>query len=145
LSAGTALWVKIVASWLDPGRQVVEYHFPHGTRDIADAIAVGDHLIVGDHQEDLDAGALQAHAVGQRAEVVAEVQRPGGTIPSQYAEALRVLAHPVLERRRDCCFDGHRKLSLVESRLRLADRASECCFAPSRPEGGSRQIRSRPP
>jgi hypothetical protein len=48
--------------------------------ELANAVAVRDDLVVGDDEEDLDARSLQAHAVDERAEIVAQVQRAGRTV-----------------------------------------------------------------
>lgn len=86
------------AGRIDPGGEVVQDKPVDGIGEVADAVAVGDHLVVGDHEEDLDAGPLEAHPVGECAEVVAQMQRAGGPVAGQDAEALGVLSNPFLER-----------------------------------------------
>jgi hypothetical protein len=48
-------------------------------------VAVGDGLVVGDQDEQLDAEPLQADAVLERAEVVADVERAGRPVAGQDA------------------------------------------------------------
>jgi len=50
---------------VDPGGQVVQQQVVDVAREVADAVPIGDHLVVGDHDEDLDPGALESDAVGQ--------------------------------------------------------------------------------
>ena len=54
-------------------------------RAVAGTVAVGDHLVVGDDHEELVTLALQPDAVGQRAEVVAEVQGAGRPVAGEDA------------------------------------------------------------
>ena len=48
--------------------------------------AIGDGLVVGDEHEQFDAGRLQPDAVGQRAEEMADMQRPGRPVAGQDTE-----------------------------------------------------------
>ena len=64
---------------VDPGGELVEQHLPDVAGQVAREVAVGDDLVVGDHEIGLDAERLQADPVGQGAEVVAEVQGAGGS------------------------------------------------------------------
>jgi hypothetical protein len=57
---------------------------------VPDAVAVGQHLVVGDQDEQLGAGVLQPHPVGQGAEVVPHVQVPGGPVPGQDPEGIGI-------------------------------------------------------
>ena len=69
----------------------------HVAGDVAGDLAVGDHLVVGDQLPDLGAAVLEAEAVADRAEVVADVQRAGRTVPGQHAQRGRVLRHLLLD------------------------------------------------
>jgi hypothetical protein len=84
---------------VDAGGQIVQDQPENRWVERPDAFAVRDDLVVGDDEEDLDAGALQAHAVGERAEIVAQVQRAGGTVAGQDPEALRVAGDLLLQQR----------------------------------------------
>ena len=66
-------------------------------RDVTGHVAVGDHLVVGDHQADLHSGGLQPYPVGERSDVVAQMQRAGGTIAGQYPQGGRIGRHLLLD------------------------------------------------
>ncbi len=68
---------------VEADRQVVGYERVHPLTNRADAVAVGDHLVVGDHHERFHASALQGDAIGQRAEVVPEMQVAGRPIAGE--------------------------------------------------------------
>ena len=68
---------------VEADRQVVGNERVHPITNRADAVAVGDHLIVGDHHERFHASELQSDAVGQRAEVVPEMQVAGRSIAGE--------------------------------------------------------------
>ena len=76
---------------VDADGEVVGQHAEHPLLDRAGAVAVGDHLVVGDQDEGVDARVLDAHPVRKGAEVVAEVQVAGGPVAGHHAEAGRVL------------------------------------------------------
>ena len=69
-------------------------------RNRLDRVAVGQHLVVGNDDERLDVQRLELDAVLQRAEVVADVERPGRPIAGQHAVALRVFEEIRTERLR---------------------------------------------
>jgi hypothetical protein len=69
-------------------REVVREHRVDAVLEVAHAVAVVDHLVVGDEDEGLDAEVLQAHAVGEGAEVVADVQVARGAVAREHAVAL---------------------------------------------------------
>ena len=73
---------------VDAAGQVVEQHVCHVVGDVLGRVAVGDDLVVGDDDVGLDAGVLQRDAPGQGAEIVPEVQAPGGPVAREH----RVLA-----------------------------------------------------
>jgi hypothetical protein len=64
---------------------VVADEFAHGVAQRPGIITVGDHLVVGDDHEQLMPLALQADAVGQRAEVVAEMKGAGRPVAGEDA------------------------------------------------------------
>ena len=57
-------------------------------------MCIRDSLIVGDQDVGLDPGVLQSHPVRQRAEVVTQVQVPGGTVTGHHPEGRRVDGDP---------------------------------------------------
>ena len=83
---------------VDAHREVVGDQRTNPVADLAHAVAVGDHLVVGHEHEGLDAGVLQAHPVGQRPEVVPDVQVAGRPVAGEHAEARGVLGDLVLDR-----------------------------------------------
>ena len=76
---------------VDARGQVVGDEAEDALTDRAHAVAVGDHLVVGDQNPGLDPAVLQQHAVTQRTEVVAQVQVPGRAVTREDAETRRVL------------------------------------------------------
>ncbi len=62
---------------VDAGREVLGDQHPNPIAQRAGPVPVGDHLVVGDDNSDGATGFLQPYPVGQSAEVVPEVQRPG--------------------------------------------------------------------
>ena len=76
---------------VDARGQVVGDEAEDALTDRAHAVAVGDHLVVGDQNPGLNPAVLQQHAVTQRAEVVAQVQVPGRAIASEDAETRGIL------------------------------------------------------
>ena len=76
---------------VDARGQVVGDEAEDALTDRAHAIAVGDHLVVGDQNPGLNAAVLQEHAVTQRAEVVAQVQVAGRAVTREDAETRGVL------------------------------------------------------
>ena len=71
---------------IDAGGQVVGHHVVDVVLQITDAVAIVDHLVVGNDQEGLDPGVLQPHPVLERPEVMPDVEATGGTIPGQQSE-----------------------------------------------------------
>ena len=95
-----------------PGRveadgQVVEEYPGHVLIQPFGRVPVGQHLEIGDQHEDLGAEILQPDPVPQRAEVVAQVQRPRRPVAGQDAERRRVLVDQFLEFGRTPVLDGH--------------------------------------
>lgn len=95
LSASTWECAKIVAR---PGSTPDSQVVGHQRLDIAGqrrwAVAVDDRLVVGDQHDQVDAEVLQPHAILQRAEVMAQVQRAGRPIARQDAMSVRVTPQP---------------------------------------------------
>ncbi|CPU65399.1 Uncharacterised protein [Mycobacteroides abscessus] len=87
------------AGGVDPGREVVEDDLAHGGAQVSGVVAVGDDLVVGDDEHDLDAVVLQPDAVREGAEVVPEVQRARRAVTGEDAEAGRVGREPGLDTR----------------------------------------------
>ena len=83
--------VRVPAIGVESGRQIVEDQLGDVLRDAVDRVAIGQHLVVGDDDERLEAELLQLHPVLERAEVVADVQRPGRAIARQHAVSPWVL------------------------------------------------------
>ena len=73
--------------------QVVGDEAEDALTDRTYAVAVGDHLVVGDQNPGLNAAVLQEHAVTQRAEVVAQVQVAGRAVTREDAETRGVLVN----------------------------------------------------
>jgi hypothetical protein len=84
---------------VDSRGKVIQHQPSNRLGQLAHAVAVRDDLVVGDHEKHLDARSLQANAVDERAEVMAQVQRAGGPVAGQDPEALRVPADLVFKRR----------------------------------------------
>ena len=76
---------------VDARGQVVGDEAEDTLTDRTHAIAVGDHLVVGDQNPGLNPAVLQEHAVTQRAEVVAQVQVARRTVTREDTETRRVL------------------------------------------------------
>ena len=108
--------------------------FPDG----ADAVSVGDHLVVGDDEPRLDSRVLKAHAVMQRAEIMADVKMAGRPVARQHAELAGVLLDRLLDLAGDVA-------SLGEGRARLR-RLARGLPAAVRPAGhvGSIGVASSP-
>ena len=66
---------------IEPRRQVVQYRLAHVGTDGVGRVTVGEHLVVRDDDERRRAQVLDAHAVGQRAEQMADVQRRRSAAP----------------------------------------------------------------
>ena len=76
---------------IDTRGQVVSDEAEDAFADRTHAVAVGDHLVVGDQNPCLHTAVLQQHAVAQSAEVVAEVEVTGRTVTGEDAETRRIL------------------------------------------------------
>ena len=107
---------------VDAAGKVVHDHVEDVVLDGLGGVAVRDHLVVGDDDVGMDAHLLQAHAVNQRAEVVAQVQAAGGAVSGEHGVLagvdLQVLVDAVaaLERGVVASLVGH-VLSFVGSGL----------------------------
>ena len=75
---------------VDAAGQVVHDHVVHVVLDVGRGVAVGDDLVVGDEHHRVDAHVLQAHALADGAEVVAQVQTACGTVAREHAVVLGV-------------------------------------------------------
>ena len=69
---------------VDAAGEVVDDHVEHVVLDVLGRVAVGDHLVVCDDDVRADAHFLQAHAVYERSEVVAEVQTAGRAVAGEH-------------------------------------------------------------
>ena len=65
----------------------------HVLANVSRRVAIGDDLIVREHEEHLNAGLLQADTLCDGAEAVAPVKRPGRTLTREDPKPLRVLGH----------------------------------------------------
>ena len=100
LSAGIALCVKIVAPGrVDADGQVVQHQLLDVPGQVVGDVPVGQDLVVGDEHEHLHAEVLQADPVVEGAEVVAQMQTAGRTVPGQHAEPSWLLADQSLQHR----------------------------------------------
>ena len=75
---------------VEPAREVVDDHVADVVGDVLGGIAVGDDLVVRDDDVGLDAHVLQAHAVDERAEVVAQMQAARRAVAREHGVLLRV-------------------------------------------------------
>ncbi|GAA4998961.1 hypothetical protein GCM10025734_33120 [Kitasatospora paranensis] len=76
----------------DPGRQVVEDEVLGVLDGARRDVAVGQDLVVGDHQQEFHTQVLEVDAVLQGAEVVAQVEGPGRAVAGEDAVLSRVAA-----------------------------------------------------
>jgi hypothetical protein len=83
---------------VDPHREVVGGEPLDVARELHGGDAVGDRLVVRDQHEQLDAELLEPDAVLERAEQVADVQRPRRPVARQDPEHVRVALHRAFER-----------------------------------------------
>ncbi len=54
-------------------------------------VAVGDDLLIRQHEERLDSGLLQSHPFSNRAEIISQMQRPRRPLAGQHSKALWML------------------------------------------------------
>jgi len=91
---------------VEPDGQVVEQQPGHVLIQALGHLPVGQHLVVGDHHEDLRAEVLEPDPVPQGAEIMAHVQAAGRPVAGQDAEGGRVLVDQFLEFGRTPVGDG---------------------------------------
>jgi hypothetical protein len=82
---------------VDAGGEVVGDDAADRGRELMGDLPVGQHLVVGDQHDHLDAEVLEPDAVGEGAEVVADVERAGRPIAGQDAETAGLPQDPLLE------------------------------------------------
>ncbi len=82
---------------VDPGREVVQQQPLDVLAEPLGDVPVGEHLVVGDDQEQLHAQPLEPDPVLQGAEVVAQVQLPGRPVPGEHPEPARFAADEFLQ------------------------------------------------
>ena len=93
---------------IDAGREIVQDRAVHVLADSAGSVAVRDDLVVREDHERLDACVLQTDALAEGADVVAEVELPGGPLPGQDAISTGVLADRGPQGRHACGGGGER-------------------------------------
>ncbi len=111
---------------VDAAGEIVHDHVVYIVADMLGRVAVGDDLVVGNHDVRLDAEVLQAHALADRAEIVAEVQTSGRTVAREHGIAFGLAGLDVrldlvgaLKRRFVAAFVWHNGISSFKLVLRL--------------------------
>ena len=82
---------------VEAGGDVVDDQAAHVAGDVAEGLAVGDHLVVGDELPDLRAALLEPDPVADRREVVPDVQGAGRSVPGQHAQRAGVGVEELVE------------------------------------------------